>query len=222
MATARSRPTRAQMETLVEEFSVNAYRMMGGRNIGNILVELAPAQGHPYFYTLMNPGVDFFPRALVVLAHATLESTARNVLKLLHPTRSAGDLDEHWSASHLGKITKSLEVCKVLIRYADVAEQQWVEGQIGALMERRHRIAHHADLPDDAALNLALATNVLTWCAAAVRIEARILASAFPEFANVENADLVERIDAVLADWNRFIGQLLRVPDHGANLGRML
>ncbi len=50
----KPRPTRDQLATLIEEFALNSYRMMAGRNITTVAVTLNPSQDHPYFATLMN------------------------------------------------------------------------------------------------------------------------------------------------------------------------
>ncbi|MDP9125318.1 MAG: hypothetical protein M3N82_12090 [Pseudomonadota bacterium] len=166
----------------------------------------------------MNPIGDFFPRALVVLSHAMLESTVRNVQKILHPKRSVEDLDFRWSASDLQvKIYGELAKCGVQLSWPSAEVRADIEIAVAALIDRRHRIAHHADLPVTEQRDFELLAHSGMWAAAAVMFAGATLVGAFPELRHPENADLLSRINAVRNEWRAFIAASFPVPALGVS-----
>ena len=204
----RARPTREQLWQIVEEYAINAYRMQAGRNIRSVGLALLPNHKHPYAKLLGSPVADFFPRALTVLAHATLEATIRNILKLMHPTRDAAWLERRWSASNISRIYEDLALSGVTLKWENSAFQTRIEGEIDALAARRNRIAHHADLPMSAESDLSLASSVLSWCHAVVIFEAMVMMTALPELQFEAHGDLLATVMQVQSDWIAFAAQV--------------
>ncbi len=129
--------------------------------------------------------------------------------KFLHPKRTAEDLDLRWSASDLQvKIYGELEKCGVKLKWIDPAAGAKIEAAVVALIDRRHRIAHHADLPSTEVTETDLAANVIHWAHAAVIMAAEVLKNAFPELRDTQNADLSAKVERVLADWQHFSTQI--------------
>ncbi len=169
------------------------------RYIDNVMITFPPRMDHPYAHVLMSPQVDAFPRALTILAHATVESTVRNVAKLLHKTKLPERLDAKWSASKIEHIIDTLNQCDVQPLWGlDMPiTMDSALLNISELIERRHAIVHFADLPWSPESQLLISSRSPDWAFSVVMYSAAVIRGAFPELTDAHRG-LLRR---VVSEW---------------------
>jgi hypothetical protein len=202
-------PTRDQLSQIINEFAVGSYRMFALRNIETAIVRPPTNWDHPFRDLMLDPTQDAFPRALVVLSHATLEGAMRNIGRARHVNRKGYTpwKADYWSLSTLRELDKHLQCCR-LPDLTDVLERNALEG----LIERRHSIVHRADYPITQESIQALQVNLFSWVGAAVFVSKRLIVQAFPTVANVENVDLAATLNLIEGDWLDLISSLSQRP----------